>query len=389
MVLKIGPIEVDPPVVLAPMAGVTNPAFRQLCRSFGGALYVSEMITARALVERNEKTLRMVTRAPGETTHSVQLYGVDPAVVAAAVRLLVDEIGVDHVDLNFGCPAPKVTRKGGGAALPAHPILYRAIVAAAVRAAGAVPVTVKMRMGLDRSNPTAERAALIAEDEGVAAVSLHARTAEQRYAGPADWEAVANLKQVVTSIPVLGNGDIWEAADAVAMQERSGCDGVVIGRGCLGRPWIFSELAAALSPGRAHRPALSPGRADRLEAAGLGWPPLLGSVAAVMAEHSRLLATYLGEQAGVRDFRKHTGWYLAGFPVGGETRRRLASIASLAELDDLLAGLDPDLPLPEGARRLPRGHTNGPRPVALPDRWLETRDDPTPPAGADQGGSGG
>ncbi len=377
--MKIGPIEVDPPVVLAPMAGVTNPAFRQLCQSFGGALYVSEMITARALAERNEKTLRMVARAPGETTHSVQLYGVDPAVVAAAVRILVDEIGVDHVDLNFGCPAPKVTRKGGGAALPAHPILYRGIVAAAVRAAGAVPVTVKMRTGLDRSNPTAKRAALIAEEEGVAAVALHARTAEQRYAGPAEWEAIAELKEAVRSVPILGNGDIWEAADAVAMQRRTDCDGVVIGRGCLGRPWIFADLAAALSPGRADRPEPStPGR-----------PPLLGSVSAVMGDHARLLAAYLGEPAGLRDFRKHTGWYLAGFPVGGDIRRRLASVSSLAELDVLLARLDPDIPLPDTARRLPRGHTDGPRPVALPHRWLETRDDPTPPAGAELGVSGG
>jgi nifR3 family TIM-barrel protein len=300
-------------------------------------------------------------------------------VVAEAVGILVDEIGVDHVDLNFGCPAPKVTRKGGGAALPAHPVLYRGVVAAAVRAAGPVPVTVKMRMGLDRANPTAERAALIAEEEGVAAVALHARTAEQRYAGPAEWSAVAGLKDVVTSIPILGNGDIWEPADAVAMQERTGCDGVVIGRGCLGRPWIFSDLTAALSAGRADGPGPS----------GPRWPLLLGSVATVMAEHARLLAAYLGEQAGVRDFRKHTGWYLTGFPVGGEIRRRLASVAGLSELQDLLAGLDPDLSLPEGASRLPRGHAGGPRPVALPHRWLETRNDPTPPAGADLGGSGG
>jgi nifR3 family TIM-barrel protein len=377
--LKIGPIEVDPPVVLAPMAGVTNPAFRQLCRRFGKALYVSEMITARALVERNDKTLRMAARAPGETTHSVQLYGVDPEVVAAGVSILVDEIGVDHVDLNFGCPAPKVTRKGGGAALPAHPILYRKIVKAAVGAAGAVPVTVKVRMGLDGSHPTARQAALIAEDEGVAALALHARTAEQRYAGPAQWHAIAELKQAVRSIPILGNGDIWEAADAVVMRDRTGCDGVVIGRGCLGRPWIFAELAAALSGPRAPRPVPGP----------IGSLPRLGSVTAVMAEHARLLAAYLGEPAGVRNFRKHTGWYLTGFPVGGEIRGRLASAASLAELDDLLARLDPDTPLPEAARRLPRGHTDGPRPVALPDRWLETRDDPTPPAGADLGVSGG
>jgi nifR3 family TIM-barrel protein len=383
VVLKIGPIEVDPPVVLAPMAGVTNPAFRQLCRGFGGALYVSEMITARALVERNEKTRRMVARAPGEPIHSVQLYGVDPAVMDTAVRILVDEVGVDHVDLNFGCPAPKVTRKGGGAALPAHPVLYRRLVSAAVRAGGAVPVTVKLRSGLDRTHPTAREAALIAEGEGVAAVALHARTAEQRYAGPADWDAIAELKEAVASIPILGNGDIWEAADAQAMQERTGCDGVVIGRGCLGRPWLFAELAAAMS-----REGVDP-----LEPTGPNLPdggsPLLGAVAGVMAEHARLLATYLGEPAGLRDFRKHTGWYLTGFPVGAEARRNLASVATLTDLDRLLGHLDPTMSLPAAARRLPRGHTDGPRPVALPDRWLENRDDPTPPAGAELGISGG
>jgi nifR3 family TIM-barrel protein len=365
------------------MAGVTNPAFRQLCRGFGGALYVSEMITARALVERNEKTLRMAARAPGEPVHSVQLYGVDPAVVDAAVRILVDEVGVDHVDLNFGCPAPKVTRKGGGAALPAHPVLYRRVVTAAVRAAGAVPVTVKMRSGLDRSNPTAREAALIAEGEGVAAVALHARTAEQRYAGPADWETIAELKQAVTSVPVLGNGDIWEAADASAMLQRTGCDGVVIGRGCLGRPWLFGELAAALSPDPGDPCIPANSRSDD------DGSPLLGAVSAVMAEHARLLAAYLGEAAGLRDFRKHTGWYLAGFPVGADVRRNLASVATLTELDRLLGSLDPGISLPPAARRLPRGHTDGPRPVALPDRWLEDRDDPTPPVGAELGVSGG
>ena len=383
------------------MAGVTNPAFRQLCRGFGEALYVSEMITARALVERNEKTLRMVARAPDEPVHSVQLYGVDPAVVAVAVAILVDEIGVDHVDLNFGCPAPKVTRKGGGAALPAHPVLYRHVIRAAVGAAGSVPVTVKMRMGLDQSNPTALTAALIAEEEGVAAVALHARTAEQRYSGPARWTAIAELKEAVKSIPILGNGDIWEAGDAVAMQARTGCDGVVVGRGCLGRPWIFAELAAVLTPDGA-----APAPARRQDRAGpkpvrppdqTGPPPArtryraphLGSVAAVMADHARLLASYMGEPAGLRDFRKHTGWYLAGFPVGAETRRRLASVVSLAQLEQLLERLDPDVPLPDAGRRLPRGHTDGPRPVALPDGWLDRPDDPCPPAHADLAVSGG
>ena len=372
MVLKIGPIEVDPPVVLAPMAGVTNPAFRQLCRGFGPALYVSEMITARALAEGNPKTLRMVARAPGEPVHSVQLYGVDPTVMDRAGRILVDDVGVDHVDLNFGCPAPKVTRRGGGSALPAHRVLYRHVVRAAVLAAGPVPVTVKMRIGLDARTPTAFEAARIAEDEGVAAVALHARTAEQRYAGPADWDAIAALKEAITSIPVIGNGDVWEAGDALAMQAATGCDGVVVGRGCLGRPWLFAELAAAYAGG--------PRRPD---------PPRLGAVTRVMVEHARLLAEFHGEGGGVRDFRKHTGWYLAGYPIGADARRRLATVASLDELDAVLGGLDPSVQLPDEARRLPRGHTDGPRPVALPHRWLETRDDPTPPTGAELPVSGG
>jgi nifR3 family TIM-barrel protein len=371
VVLKIGPIEVSPAVVLAPMAGVTNPAFRALCREFGGGLFVSEMITARALLERNDKTLRMVARAPGEPVHSVQLYGSDPQVMHDAVRILVDEIGVDHVDLNFGCPAPKVTRNGGGAALPAHPRLYRAVVRAAVRAAGTVPVTVKMRRGIDDVVETAREAAAIAQDEGASAVSLHARTAEQRYHGPADWDAIAELKRSVNSIPVLGNGDIWEASDAVAMQQLTGCDGVVVGRGCLGRPWIFEDLTAVY--------------------AGHPVPPArpLGFVVKVMARHARLLAARAGERAGVRDFRKHTAWYLAGFPVGAEARRLLAQAETLAEIDSVLCGLDPAMQLPAEAVRLPRGHTDGPRPVALPAGWLEARDDPTCPAGADVFASGG
>jgi nifR3 family TIM-barrel protein len=372
VVLKIGPIEVDPPVVLAPMAGVTNAAFRRLCREFGGGLFVSEMITARALVERNPKTLGMVSRAPGEPVHSVQLYGVDPSVMREAARILVDEIGVDHIDLNFGCPAPKVTRKGGGAALPAHPVLYRNVVRAAVEAAGPVPVTVKMRMGLDRRTPTATTAARIAEDEGAAAVSLHARTAEQRYSGSADWSAIAEMKMAVATIPVLGNGDIWESVDALAMQSRTGCDGVVVGRGCLGRPWLFGDLSVAYAEGKVTTTM-----------------PRVGRVTEVMRRHARMLASDAGEPAGLRDFRKHTGWYLAGYPVGADARRALASVSTLEELDDLLSSLDPEMTLPESARRLPRGHTDGPRPVALPDGWLDHRDDPTPPVGAELPVSGG
>ncbi len=372
--LPIGPITVDPPVVLAPMAGVTNAPFRRLCRRYGGGLYVSEMITARALVEGNAKTMRMIAFAADEQPRSLQLYGTDPAVLGEAVRRLAGENLVDHVDLNFGCPAPKVTRRGGGAALPVKRGLLRAIVRSCVVAAEpyGVPVTMKFRMGVRDDVPTAVDAGRIGEQEGVAAVALHARTAEQLYSGAARWDAIGELKAAVTSIPVLGNGDIWEAADALAMVSSTGCDGVVVGRGCLGRPWLFGELQAVFA-GREPAPA-----------------PRLGRVVTVMAEHARLLADWLGEDGGLRDFRKHTGWYLTGYPVGPQVRRRLAAVSSLDELDDLLATLDPALEVVPGGLRAHRGHTNGPRPVHLPHGWLDDPDDLTPlPREADALVSGG
>jgi nifR3 family TIM-barrel protein len=369
--LKLGSVAVDPPVVLAPMAGVTNIAFRRLCRAFGAGLYVSEMITARALVEGNAKTLGMAAFADDEPVRSLQLCGVDPKVMGRAVDRLVGTIGVDHIDLNFGCPAGKVTRQGAGAALPVHRTLFRSIVGAAVGAAGSVPVTVKLRTGIDDAHRTFLQAGRIAEDEGAAAVTLHARTAEQLYSGTADWGAIAELKAALTSIPVLGNGDLWEAADALAMVAETGCDGVVVGRGCLGRPWLFRDLADALA-GRPTRP-----------------PPPLGEIVDMMRSHAELLAGLFGEELGVRQFRKHSGWYLTGFPVGSAVRRMLGQAGSLAELHRLLDGLDGSLPFPDHARRQPRGHTNGPRPVRLPAGWLDDVDDPTPPTGGDLLVSGG
>jgi nifR3 family TIM-barrel protein len=371
--LKIGPIEVDPPVVLAPMAGVTNAAFRRLCASYGDGLYVTEMISSRALVEGSAKTRRMVTREPRVALHSVQLSGVDPRVVGEAVRIVVEEFGADHVDLNVGCPVPKVTRLGGGAALPVHRTLLRDIVRAAVRAAGVIPVTLKMRKGVDDRTLTYLDAGRICETEGIAAVSLHARTAEQLYSGRADWSAIATLKEAVSAIPVLGNGDVWAAEDAVRMMTETGCDGVVVGRGCLGRPWLFRDLADALS-GRPVTP-----------------PPPLGDVIDVMRRHARLLVELRGEEIlGVSDFRKHVGWYLTGYPAGPERRRRMAQASSLAELDELLDELDPSATLPPGNEHLPRGHLHGPKPVTLPEGWRERADDPTPPdAAADVLASGG
>jgi nifR3 family TIM-barrel protein len=369
--LKLGPIEVDPPVVLAPMAGVTNVAFRRLCRTYGAGLYVSEMISARAVVEGDARTARMLLFGDDETCRSVQLYAVDPDVASAAVRRLVGDLGVDHIDLNFGCPAAKVTRKGGGAALPVHRALFRSIVKAAVSAAGVAPVTVKLRIGIDAAHRTAVEAGRAAEEEGAAAVALHARTAEQLYCGPADWDAIAELKAAVTTIPVLGNGDIWEAADAMRMMATTGCDGVVVGRGSLGRPWLFGDLARAF----AGDPPVP--------------PPTLGGVIEVLRRHAWLLAEAMGEDRAAREIRKHIGWYLTCFPVGGDRRHRLAQVMSLAELDAGLDELDPSIPCPPEANRTPRGHTNGPRRVSLPEGWLDTVDDLTPPVGADEAVSGG
>jgi nifR3 family TIM-barrel protein len=369
--LRLGPLSVDPPVVLAPMAGVTNSAFRQLCRSYGAGLYVSEMITARALVEGNAKTLGMASFAEDEPVRSVQLCGVDPRVMGAAVRRLVGEIGVDHIDLNFGCPAAKVTRQGAGAALPVHRALFREIIAAAVGASGSVPVTVKLRKGVDDEHLTYLESGAIAADEGAAAITLHARTAEQLYSGQADWGAIARLKDTVASIPVLGNGDLWEASDALAMVRATGCDGVVIGRGCLGRPWLFRDLADEFA-GRPRRE-----------------PPSLGEVTEMMRSHVGLLCLTFGDDLGVRQFRKHSGWYLTGFPVGPAVRRSLAQAGSPAEVHRLIDTLDTSLPFPREALRMARGHTNGPRPVRLPSGWLDSVDDPRPPTGGDVLVSGG
>ena len=353
--LRIGPHEVGPPVVLAPMAGITNAPFRRLCRGYGGGLYVSEMITTRALVERDPETMRLIEFGPDESPRSLQLYGVDPTVVREAVTMIVAEDRADHVDLNFGCPVPKVTRRGGGAALPWKRDLLRAVLRSAVRAAGDVPVTMKMRKGIDDDHLTYLEAGRIAEEEGVAAVALHGRTAAQAYSGQADWSAVARLKEHVTTVPVLGNGDVWEAGDALRMMRETGCDGVVVGRGCLGRPWLFRSLDRAFA-GVPDDP-----------------PPTLGEVAAVMRRHAGLMAAWLGEDKGAREFRKHVSWYLKGFGVGGETRHRLALVSSLGELDDLLATLDADEPFPAVSVGAPRGRLGSPRRVVLPEGWLDDR----------------
>ncbi|WP_127818435.1 tRNA dihydrouridine synthase DusB, partial [Microbacterium sp. CPCC 204701] len=324
-------------------------------------LYVSEMITTRALVERNATTMRLITHHESETPRSIQLYGVDPATTEAAVRLLVEEDRADHIDLNFGCPVPKVTRKGGGAALPWKIGLFRDIVTRAARVAGDIPLTVKMRKGIDPDHLTYLDAGRIAEDAGVAAVALHARTASEFYSGEADWWAIAKLKEAVTSIPVLGNGDIWSADDAARMMIETGCDGVVVGRGCLGRPWLFGDLARALgSPG-----AASAGPVDAT----------LGFVAQAFRRHAELLVEFFEDEGrGCRDIRKHVAWYFKGYPVGGDLRAKLATVSSLDEIDDLLATMELDAPYPGAAAEGQRGRGGTPKRPALPEGWLDSRE---------------
>ena len=335
----------DPVIELAPMAGVTNRAFRRVCREasteirnaagqtdLDNTVYVAEMTTSQALLMRHPDTLDLVTFDGDEKTRSAQLYGVDPDIVGAAVRMLVDEDMADHVDLNFGCPVPKVTRKGGGSALPWKRDLFTSIVNSAVaNAQGKVPV-------------------------GVTWVALHGRTAAQYYGGKADWSAIARLVEHIPDTPVLGNGDIWSAQDAQRMLDQTGARGVVIGRGCLGRPWLFGQIRASFAGEEV------PGE------------PKSGVILDLMRRHAQLLVQMHGDDfRGCQEMRKHMAWYLKGVVAGSETRGALSLINSLAELDSLLSTIDPDQVLDEELARSPRGRTTPDRRVNLPDGWLNSQ----------------
>jgi nifR3 family TIM-barrel protein len=366
MSLQTPRFEVDPPVVLAPMAGITNQAFRRLCREYGAGLYVSEMVTSRALIERSPETIRMVTPDPDEQIRSVQLYGVDPEVMSKAVEMLIREDRADHIDLNMGCPVPKVTKKGGGAALPWKQDLFKDILESAVNTSNKVtselgvkkvPVTVKMRIGIDDEHLTYIEAGRIAAKAGVTWVALHARTAEQMYSGKARWQAIKTLVDELKefNVPVLGNGDIWSAQDALEMVKETGCAGVVVGRGCLGRPWLFGQLVAAF--------------------AGKEIPkdPGLEVVSQIIKRHAVLLCELYGEYKGIRDIRKHMAWYLKGFSVGNQLRTSLAMVESLENLDFLLAKLDINQAFPEVVVDKPRGRVGSQKKVSLPHNWLNSR----------------
>jgi nifR3 family TIM-barrel protein len=363
----LGPIRVWPPVILAPMAGVTNYPFRAVCREFGAGLYVSEMINARPLVDGGGKTAKLADFGPDESPRSLQLYGTDPHYIAEAVKRLVGEGRIDHLDMNFGCPVPKVTRRGGGAAVPLKPNLLRGIVRAAVANAEKIPVTIKFRIGVNDNLITYLNAGRVAEDEGCVAVALHARTAAQLYHGLADWDAIARLKQAV-KIPVLGNGDIWEGEDALRMMRQTGCDGVVIGRGCLGRPWLFRDLA------------------DVFQGRETSNPPSFGEVIEIMFRHARLMADWFGPRLGIVAFRRHASWYTKGFRMTSELRAGAMRVESVDDLVRLFESADRNQPFPPSAMRVVRGKSTGvQKKVSLPLGYLDHLDDATPPEEGDGG----
>ena len=358
--LRLGALEMAPPVVLAPMAGVTNYPFRKLCRRYGAGLYVSEMIAARGIVRGHWKSMKLAAFGPDESPRSLQLYGVEPESLGEATRLLAGEGRVDHIDMNFGCPVRKVTSRGGGSAIPLKPRLLARLVRAAVQGAGEVPVTIKFRMGIDEEHMTYRDAGRVGQEEGCAAVGLHARTAAQLYGGEARWDAIADLKSRV-SIPVLGNGDIWEAQDALRMMRTTGCDGVIVGRGCLGRPWFFRDLADVFA-----------GREPRN-------PPDYGEVIDIMLEHAELLCDWFQERSGVLMMRKFASWYTKSFPGGAALRPRLMKADSLDTLRAAVADVDRSLPFPPEGMRVKRGKRSSQQKVWLPDGYLDDLDDETPP----------
>jgi nifR3 family TIM-barrel protein len=298
------------------MAGVTNYPYRKICNDHGAGLCVSEMISSRGILEGGRRTWKLAWFGPEERPRSIQIFGCKPQEMGEAARVIRSELDVDHIDINFGCPVPKVTKKGMGAAALLDAQNCRQVVRAVVRAVEPVPVTIKVRVGLDDERVTFREAGRIAEGEGCAWIALHARTARQMYSGRARWPLIRELKELVR-IPVLGNGDIFRAADAFRMLEETGCDGVVIGRGCLGNPWLFRDLARLFDGGGA------PERPDPEE------------VARVVREHYRLLAAHYAEcpRNAILHLRRFGTWYAKGFRGAAALRPEFQKIETEADLE--------------------------------------------------------
>lgn len=314
--MNIGNIELSAPLALAPMAGITDLPFRLICRRLGCGMTVSEMVSAKGLLYKNVKTTEMLRIDDGERPTAIQLFGSVPAELAEAARM-VEASGADMIDFNMGCPVPKIVNNGEGSALMKNPQLAHDILAAMVKAVK-IPVTVKFRAGWDDANRNAVEIARAVEAAGVSAVAVHGRTRQQFYEGKADWSIIADVKQAV-KVPVFGNGDIFTVADGLRMLEQTGCDGLMIGRGADGNPWLFTALAAAL-------------RGEPLPQ-----PPSLKERLAQAAEHLEMLIAYKHEVVAVKEMRRHISAYLKGMPHAAEFRGRFHKVDTQEQFSELLA----------------------------------------------------
>lgn len=314
--MNIGNIELSAPLALAPMAGITDLPFRLICRRLGCGMTVSEMVSAKGLLYKNVKTTEMLRIDDGERPTAIQLFGSVPAELAEAARM-VEASGADMIDFNMGCPVPKIVNNGEGSALMKNPQLAHDILAAMVKAVK-IPVTVKFRAGWDDNNRNAVEIARAVEAAGVSAVTVHGRTRQQFYEGKADWSIIADVKQAV-KVPVFGNGDIFTVADGLRMLEQTGCDGLMIGRGADGNPWLFTALAAAL-------------RGEPLPQ-----PPSLKERLAQAAEHLEMLIAYKNEVVAVKEMRRHISAYLKGMPHAAEFRGRFHKVDTQEQFSELLA----------------------------------------------------
>lgn len=315
MTLKIGNVELPNPLILAPMAGVTDLPFRFLCREQGAGMVCMEMVSAKAVSFHNKNTEKLMQTSPGEHPVSLQLFGSEPDIISEIARE-IEERPFDILDLNMGCPVPKIVGNGEGSALMREPKLVEAIVSKTVRATKK-PVTVKIRKGFDEDHVNAVEIAKIAEASGAAAVAVHGRTREQYYAGQADWDIIRQVKEAV-KIPVIGNGDVDSPQKAKELLTETGCDGIMIGRAARGNPWIFHQILTYLETGE------------------LEEKPSMEAVREMILRHARMQVEYKGDYTGIREMRKHVSWYTTGYPHSARLRARINSVESLGELEELI-----------------------------------------------------